>query len=97
MPSTAVRLVGIVLAASVAVGLGGSALVDTTVDFEQFAAGTVLTSQYANSGGAGQGVVFGPLPAGASAEGLKPVVRTPPAGQAQSGSRVADICDVPRL
>src|SRR5205085_8040780 len=64
---------------------------DTTVDFEQFPAGTVLTNQYANAGGTGQGVVFGPLPAGAPGPGLSPVVRTPPTGQAQSGSNVADI------
>ena len=68
----------------------GSALADTTVDFEQQEAGTVITNQYADLGGPGQGVVFGPLPGGAG-DGLRPVIRTPPAGQAQSGSQVADI------
>jgi hypothetical protein len=69
--------------------LPGGALADTTVDFEQFAPGTVVTDQYADLGGAGQGVVFGPLPGGGT--GLNPVVRRPPAGQAHSGSQVADI------
>ena len=72
--------------------VGGSALADVTIDFEQYPPGTVLTGGYANQGGAGQGVVFGPLPAGAGVgDGLRPVIRTPPTGQAQSGSRVADI------
>jgi FG-GAP-like repeat/Right handed beta helix region len=72
-----------------------SALADTTVDFEQFSAGTVITSQYADAGGSGQGVVFGPLPGGIPGEGLHPVIRTPPAGEAQSGTRVADIATCP--
>jgi hypothetical protein len=84
-------VVAVVAAAGLAVGFGGSALADPKADFEQFPAGTALGSQYADLGGAGQGVVFGPLPAGAPGEGLRPVVRTPPAGQAQSGSKVADI------
>ena len=64
----------------------------TTVDFDQLPAGTVVTNQYADLGGPGQGVVFGPLPGGL-AEGLHPVVRVPPGppGQAQSGAQVADI------
>ena len=62
----------------------------TTVDFDQLSAGTVVTNQYADLGGPGQGVVFGPLPAGLF-EGLHPVVRVPPPGQAQSGTQVADI------
>jgi hypothetical protein len=66
-----------------------SAWADTTVDFEQFAPGTTITNQYADLGGSGQGVVFGPLPGGQA--GLNPVIRTPPAGQAQSGTQVADI------
>jgi hypothetical protein len=78
------------VAAAGALLLPGSALADTTVDFEQFAPGTVITNQYADLGGAGQGVVFGPLPSGAGT-GLNPVIRMPPAGQAQSGSQVADI------
>ena len=64
----------------------------TTVDFDQLPNGTVVTTQYADLGGPGQGVVFGPLPAGLF-EGLHPVVRVPTglSGQAQSGTRVADI------
>ncbi len=88
----AAGVVGVLIAASLAVGVGGSALADVTVDFEQDPPGTVVTDQYANQGGAGQGVVFGPLPAGAGVgDGLRPVIRTPPAGQTQSGSQVADI------
>ena len=88
----AVGVAGVLVAAGLAVGVGGSALADVIVDFEQYPPGTVLTGQYANQGGAGQGVVFGPLPAGAGVgDGLRPVIRTPPTGQAQSGSRVADI------
>ena len=60
-----VCLVALVLAAGVAAGFRGSTLADTTVNFEQYPAGTVLTDQYANAGGTGQGVVFGPLPGGA--------------------------------
>jgi hypothetical protein len=67
-----------------------SARADTTVDFEAFPPGTVLTNQYADLGGPGQGVVFGPLPGGAG-DGLRPVVRTAPTGQAQSGTQIADI------
>ena len=61
-----------------------------TIDFDGLAAGTVITTQHADAGGPGQGVVFGPLPGG-SDSGLAPVVRIPPAGQAHSGSQVADI------
>lgn len=84
-------LLACIAVASLAVGFRDSSVADPTVDFEQLPAGTVVTNQYANLGGAGQGVVFGPLPAGAAGEGLRPVVRTPPAGQARSGSNVADI------
>jgi hypothetical protein len=56
---------------------------DTTIGFDEQAAGTVITTQYA-------GVAF---------DNLKPVVRTPPAGQPQSGAQVADIdtcaCEFP--
>jgi hypothetical protein len=86
-----VRLLGVAAGAALVLGFGRGAAAETTVDFEQFEPGTVLTSQYADQGGTGQGVVFGPLPAGSGVgEGLKPVVRTPPAGQAQSGTRIAD-------
>jgi hypothetical protein len=74
---------------AVALALPGVALADTTVDFEQYAAGTTITNQYADLGGTGQGVTFGPLPGGGA--GLSPVVRTPPSGQAQSGANVADV------
>jgi hypothetical protein len=91
MKGTRSVLLAVIVAASLAVGFRDSTLADPMVDFERLAAGTVITSQYADVGGAGQGVVFGPLPAGAAGEGLRPVVRTPPAGQARSGSNVADI------
>jgi hypothetical protein len=69
------------LAAAVCVlGFPVSAFADTTVDFEQFAPGTTITNQYADLGGIGQGVVFGPLP-GSAGGGLNPVIRTPPASR----------------
>lgn len=77
-----------------ALAFPGLAFADTTVDFEDLAAGTVVTSQYADLGGAGQGVVFGPLPGGAG-DGFRPVIRTPPPGEAQSGAQVADIANCP--
>jgi len=67
-----------------------SAGADTTVDFEQFAPGTVITNQYADLGGPGQGVVFGPLPGGAASGIANPVIESA-LGQAQSGSQVANI------
>jgi hypothetical protein len=63
--------------------------VAATIDFEQPAAGTVITNQYADFGGTRQGVVFGPLPGGAG-DGLRPVLQSVP-GQAHSGSQVANI------
>jgi hypothetical protein len=71
-------------------GFPALASADTTVNFDQFAAGTPITNQYANLGGTGQGVVFGPLP-GDAGGGLIPVVKVPSAGQAQSDPQVADI------
>lgn len=71
--------------------LPGSAWADTTVDFEGLAPGTVVTNQYADLGGSGQGVVFGPLPGTAGNSLSRPIVETTPAGQAQSGSQVANI------
>jgi hypothetical protein len=62
---------------------------DTTIDFEQFAPGTTLTNQYADVGGPGQGVVFGPLPGGG--DGLRPVIKSVGMGLANSGVQVADI------
>jgi hypothetical protein len=90
MRRAALHLGGAVVAVVGTLVFPGLALADTTVDFEQQEAGTVITNQYADLGGPGQGVVFGPLP-GSAGDGLRPVIRTPPAGQAQSGSQVADI------
>lgn len=75
-------------------GFSTSAFADTTVNFEQFPDGTTITNQYADLGGTGQGVVFGPLP-GNAGDGLRPLITTPPAGQAHSGTKVANIdtCD----
>jgi hypothetical protein len=89
------RSTGVVAAGlSVALLFPTATLAATTVDFENQEAGTTLTDQDANVGGTGQGVVFGPLP-GSGAPGLHPVVRVPPAGQAQSGTHVADIATCP--
>ena len=88
------RLTCILVAAGCLVGFPAPALAaTTTIDFEQYPEGTVLSDHYAAEGGAGQGVVFGPLPPGAPPEGFHPVIRVPPAGQAQSGSQVADIAN----
>ena len=88
------RLTCILVAAGCLVGFPVPALAaTTTIDFEQYPEGTVLSDHYAAEGGAGQGVVFGPLPPGAPPEGFHPVIRVPPAGQAQSGSQVADIAN----
>ena len=83
------RIAGTLLLASLFIP--ALARADTTIDFEQYSPGTVITNQYADAGGPGQGVVFGPLPGGTPSEGLKPVIRQPAAGQPQSGTRVADI------
>src|SRR5947209_8928911 len=69
--------------------LPSSALADTTIGFDDLTPGTSVTNQYANAGGQGQGVVFGPLPGGAS-ETAPPVIASAP-GQAHSASQVADI------
>src|SRR5262245_7630953 len=68
-----------VLFVGFAVAFTGSTRATATIDFEQQTVGTVVTNQYA-----GQGIVFGPLPAGAG-NANPPVVQAPPAGQAQSG------------
>ena len=76
--------------AGLAFVLPGSAAADTTVNFDDLVAGTVVTNQYADAGGSGQGVVFGPLPGGAGDSMERPVIDTAP-GQASSGSQVARI------
>jgi hypothetical protein len=70
--------------------LPGAALADTTVNFDNLAAGVKVTNQYADLGGTGQGVTFGVLPA-VGPDGDDNIVTTPPAGQAQSGANVDDI------
>lgn len=77
------------LGTAAAVLLPSTAAASTTVGFEDFAPGTVLTNQYAGAGGPGQGVVFGPLPGGADSR-ERPVIATA-AAQAHSGSQVARI------
>jgi hypothetical protein len=66
-----------------------------TATFDDLAPGAAVTNQYANLGGPGQGVTFGPLP-GAGGNGFKPVVEQPPVGQPQSAPNVADfsVCDL---
>jgi hypothetical protein len=78
------------LVGGLAFALPGSAVADTTVNFDGLAAGTVVMSQYANAGGSGHGVVFGPLPGGAGDSMERPVIDGAP-GQAASGSQVARI------
>lgn len=84
-----VRWLTLLMVAAWALGTASGALADTTVNFDNLPAGTKVTNQYADLGGTGQGVTFGPLPSGQS--GLLPVVTAPPAGQAQSGANVGDI------
>ncbi len=62
---------------------------DTTIDFETPGPHTTITNQYADVGGPGQGVVFGPLPGGG--DGLRPVIKSVAMGSANSGVQVADI------
>jgi hypothetical protein len=64
-------LVTAVVAVVCAAACPAAAFADTTVDFDGFAAGATITDQYANAGGAGKGVVIGPLPGGMS--GFDPV------------------------
>jgi hypothetical protein len=99
MRKGAIRLVAGLAITACVVLFPAAAFADTTVNFDGFAAGTKITNQYANLGGTGQGVVFGPLPGGH--DGLDTVVSTPPAGQAQSAPNVADIstcfgCEFPQ-
>ena len=68
--------------------------VPVTIDFESLPVGTAITSQYANAGGAGQGLVFGPLPGGGGAT-FAPVIRQPGGGQPSSGAQVAEISTCP--
>ena len=83
----ALALVGTV--AALGLGTASGAMADTTVTFDDLSAGTTVTNQYADLGGTGQGVTFGPLPTGQG--GLEPVVTALPAGGAQSGANVGDI------
>ena len=82
-------LAGLLLTAATGALLPEAALA-ATADFEAYPAETVITNQYADLGGAGQGVVFGPLP-GAGGDGFRPVVKPAAVGEAASGTHVADI------
>jgi hypothetical protein len=89
---TRVRAMSIaVVAISATIMLLGPAraLADTTVGFDDLSPGTIVSNQYANLGGTGEGVTFGPIPGGPQYE-AQPTV-TSAAGQAHSGSQVADI------
>ncbi len=72
-----------------ALALPAPALAET-ITFDGLAAGTVLTNQYADVGGAGQGVTFGPLPGGVASPIYRPVIIALP-GQAHSGTQAANI------
>jgi hypothetical protein len=63
---------------------------DTAVNFDDQPAGTLVTTHYADLGGLGEGVTFGPLP-GNAGTGFTPVIAAVPGGEAQSGTNVADI------
>jgi FG-GAP-like repeat len=69
--------------------LPASALADSTIGFDNYMPGTTLTNQYADYGGSGQGVTFGPLP-GNAGNSARPMVKSAP-GQAHSDGQVADI------
>ena len=84
------RLLAIAIASILSFVVPATALGDVTADFEGFPPGTAITNQYADLGGAGQGVTFGPLP-GAAGDGFRPVVKDAPVGQPQSGSHIAGI------
>jgi hypothetical protein len=84
------RLLPALLLLALALAAPAVASADVTADFEGFAPGTTITNQYADLGGPGLGVTFGPLPSGAG-DGFHPVVLAPPAGQAHSGTHVGDV------
>jgi hypothetical protein len=63
---------------------------DSVVNFDDLMPGTTVTNQYADVGGQGQGVVFGPLAGGAGDSVARPLIASAP-GQAVSGSQVARI------
>jgi hypothetical protein len=88
--------VGYVVVALFVVALVGAVLVpslagaDTpTITFDELAPATVVTNQYADTGGSGQGVVFGAAPGGHDSH-ERPVIAAAP-GQAVSGTQVARI------
>ena len=63
-----------------------------TVNFDDLPPNTVLTNQYASAGGAGQGVVFGPLPGGAG-DGIRPRIEAPGPGVPSSDPHVASLAN----
>ncbi len=75
---------------SLTLAFAGSASADTTIGFDDLPPGTVLTNQFANVGGSGQGVVFGPLPGEAGDSVARPFIASAPQ-QAHSGTQVARI------
>jgi FG-GAP-like repeat len=81
------RVLPLVLAA-MAMTRPAAASADATISFDDLAAGTTVTNQYASSGG--PGVVFGPLPGGAGDSLARPLIASAPT-QAVSGSQVARI------
>ena len=56
-----------------------------TIDFDGLAPGSMLTTQYVDVGGPGQGVTFGLLPGGVPSPTYRPALIALPAGQANSG------------
>jgi hypothetical protein len=78
------------IATIVALALPAPALAET-ITFDGLAPGTVLTTQYADVGGAGQGVTFGLLPGGVPSPTYRPAIIALPTGQAHSGMQAANI------
>ena len=85
-------LTGVLLPALAAVAIAqpAAASADATISFDDLAAGTAVTNQYASSGGPSGGVVFGPLPGGAGDSLARPLIASAPT-QAVSGTQVARI------
>jgi hypothetical protein len=78
-----------IAAAAVLVVPASADAATTTLGFDDLAPGTEVTTHYLNAGGTSQGPEFGRFNGGN--EGVRPQVEQVPAGQANSGTQVADI------
>lgn len=75
---------------ALAPGAPAASAAEATIDFEALAPGTVVTSQFKDAGGVGQGVVLGTAPTGATAGAPAGVEMVGP-GAAPSGTHVVSI------